>query len=156
MSDSYIRLIPTDRDWQPEPAAATAAAAYVAELLSGSGGDVERVENQFYERVTLIDAGMYTTRITCPRCAGSIAMDWLGDLVRQNGGVSFEHLDVRVPCCKAVVELDGLHYDEPIGFARFEISAMNPTRAQGELDAGELARVAGLLGHSVAQIVAHY
>ncbi|MGI5238680.1 hypothetical protein [Dactylosporangium sp. CA-139066] len=156
MSDSYIRLIPTDRDWQPEPAAAAAAAAYVAELLSGSGDDVERVENQFYERVTLIDAGMYTTRITCPRCAGNIAMDWLGALVRQNGGASFERLDVRVPCCNAVVELDGLHYDEPLGFARFEISAMNPTQAQGELDAGELARVTDLLGHPVAQIVAHY
>lgn len=156
MSDSHVRLIPTDRDWQPEPAAAAAATAYVAELLLGSGDDVERVVNQFYERVTLIDAGMYTTRITCPRCAANIAMDWLGDLVRQNGGMSFEHVDVRVPCCNAVVELDGLQYDEPIGFARFEISAMNPTRAQGELDAGELARVTDLLGHPVAQIVAHY
>jgi hypothetical protein len=156
VSDTYIRLVPTDRDWQPEPAAAAAVAAYVAELLSGSGDDVERVEDQFYEWVTLIDAGMYTTRITCSSCAGNIAMDWLGDLVRQNGGVSFQHLDVRVPCCSAVVELDGLHYDEPIGFARFEISAMNPTRAQGELDASELARVADLLGHPVAQIVAHY
>lgn len=48
MSDSYIRLIPTDRDWQPKPAAAAAAAAYMAELLSGSRDDVERVENQFY------------------------------------------------------------------------------------------------------------
>lgn len=97
---------------------------------------------------------MYATRITCSRCACNIAMDWLGDLVRQNGGVSFEHVDVRVPCCNAVVELDGLHYDEPIGFARFDISAMNPTRAQSELDAGELARVTDLLGHPVAQIVA--
>jgi hypothetical protein len=81
-------------------------------------------------------------------------MGWLGDLVRQNGCVSFDHLDVTVPCCRTVIELDNLHYEEPIGFARFEISAMNPTRARDELDAGELARVADLLGHPVAQILA--
>lgn len=125
-------------------------------LLSGPGDAVERVENRFYHRVTLIDAGMYTTRIICPCCDGDIAMDWLGSLVRQNGGVSFDHLDVTVPCCRAVIELDSLRYEEPIGFARFEISAMNPTQARDELDAGELARVADLLGHPVAQIIAHY
>ncbi|WP_155373911.1 hypothetical protein [Catellatospora vulcania] len=44
----------------------------------------------------------------------------------------------------------------PVGFARFEVSAMNPTRAKYELDAAELAEVAGLLGHPVKQILAHY
>lgn len=156
MSDRYIRLVPTDRDWQPTPAAAASAAAYVAGLLSGPGDAVDRVAGTFHDRVTLIDAGMYTTRITCPRCGGDIAMDWLGEVVRRNGGLSFDHLDVTVPCCGAVVELDRLRYEEPIGFARFELSAMNPTRAREELDAGELARVAALLGHPVAQILAHY
>ena len=33
---------------------------------------------------------------------------------------------------------------------------MNPTRAKYELDAEELAKVAALLGHLVAQILAHY
>ncbi|MEV4508313.1 hypothetical protein AB0K00_05075 [Dactylosporangium sp. NPDC049525] len=156
MSDTYIRLIPTDRDWQPTPTAAASVAAYVTSVLSGPGDAVERVEGTFYDRVTLIDAGMYTTRITCPHCDGDIAMDWLGDLVRQNGSLSFDHLDVTVPCCRAAIELDSLHYEEPIGFARFELSAMNPTRPQEELDAVELARVADLLGHSVTQILAHY
>jgi hypothetical protein len=55
-----------------------------------------------------------------------------------------------------VVTLHSLRYEEPIGFARFEVSAMNPTRANYELDAKELARVADLLGHPVAQILAHY
>jgi hypothetical protein len=156
VGDSFIRLIPTGRDWQPAPAASASASAYVAGLFSGPGDDVERVEEKFYDRVTLIDAGEYTTRIGCPRCAGEVAMDWLGDVVRRNGGMSFDCLDLTVPCCGAVVELDSLRYEDPIGFARFEISAMNPTRANGDLDADELARVADLLGHPVTQILAHY
>ncbi|MCP3785350.1 hypothetical protein NLX85_18475 [Micromonospora sp. A3M-1-15] len=156
MSDGYIRLIPTDRDWQPAPVAAASASAYVASLFSAPGDAVERVEDKFYDRVTLIDAGEYTTRITCSRCDGEVTLDWLGDLVRQNGSLSFDHLNVTVPCCGAVIELDSLRYEEPIGFARFEISAMNPTRAKYELEANELARVADLLGHPVAQILAHY
>ncbi|GAA1250409.1 hypothetical protein [Oryzihumus leptocrescens] len=156
MSDSYIRLIPTNPDWQPTHEAAAAAAAYVASLFSGSGGDVEEVEYEFYDRMTLIDAGENTSQITCARCSRDIGLNWLGDLVRENGGPSFEHLDATVPCCAAVVPLNRLHYDWPIGFARFEVSAMNPTRAQYELDTVELARLAELLGHPVAQILAHY
>ncbi|MFF4811215.1 hypothetical protein ACFY03_23695 [Micromonospora chersina] len=155
MSDHYIRLVPTDPSWQPEPEAAAAVVAYVASLFSGPGDAVDEVKQTSYDRVTLIDAGMDTERITCPRCAGDISMHWLGDLVRENG-TSFDHLDVAVPCCGAVVELNTLHYEDPIGFARFEVSALNATRARYELDTNELARVADLLGHPVAQILAHY
>ncbi|MCP3782439.1 hypothetical protein NLX85_03540 [Micromonospora sp. A3M-1-15] len=155
MSDDYIRLVPTDPNWQPDPEAAAAVVAYVASLFSGPGDAVDEVKQTFYDRVTLIDAGMYTERITCPRCVGVISLDWLGDLVRENG-MGFDHLDVAVPCCGAVVGLHTLHYEEPIGFARFEVSALNATRAGYELDPNELARVADLLGHPVAQILAHY
>lgn len=44
----------------------------------------------------------------------------------------------------------------PVGFARFEIAALNGTRAEYELNADELMRVGALLGHPVRQILAHY
>ncbi|MEV4545167.1 hypothetical protein [Micromonospora echinaurantiaca] len=156
MSDSYIRLIPDDQRWQPTVVAAASAAAYVTELFSGQDDAVERVEVKFYDRVTLIDAGEYTTRIACSRCEADISLEWLGDVVRKNGGESFDSLGVLVPCCGAAVELDSFYYEEPIGFARFEVSVMNPTRARFELDRTELARVARLLGHPVVQVLAHY
>jgi hypothetical protein len=146
---------PRIRTGSRTPEATAAAVAYVASLFSGPGDAVDEVEPIFYDRVTVIDAGMYTERITCPRCAGAISMDWLGDLVRENG-MGLDHLDVAVPCCGAVVGLNTLHYEEPIGFARFEVSALNATRAKYELDPDELARAAALLGHPVAQILAHY
>lgn len=155
VSDGYIRLIPTDREWQPTPEGAAAATAYVARLFSGPEDDVEEVEHEFYDRVTLIDAGENTTRISCSSCDGDLDVEWLNDLIEENGE-SLDSMDVSVPCCGAVVSLDSLRYDWPVGFARFEVSAMNPTRAKYELDAEELADVAALLGHPVAQILAHY
>jgi hypothetical protein len=156
VSDSYIRLIPTDKRWQPAPENAAAATSYVAGLFSAScKDDVEEVEHEFYDQITLIDAGENTTRIACSNCAGDIEVHWFFDLVQENGA-GFNSLDVRVPCCGAIVALDSLHYDWPVGFARFEVCAMNPTRAKYELDAAELASVAALLGHPVTQILAHY
>ncbi|MEU8211726.1 hypothetical protein AB0B85_21300 [Micromonospora sp. NPDC049044] len=155
MSDGYIRLVPTDPHWQPTPGAATATTAYVTRLFSGPGDDVEQVEYEFYAHVRLIDAGENFTRVTCPRCASDIDVTWLFDLIDENGG-RFDELDVTVPCCGTTVSLDALHYDWPIAFARFEVSAMNPTRAKYELDVQELAEVSAVLGHPVAQVLAHY
>jgi hypothetical protein len=59
-------------------------------------------------------------------------------------------------CCSAMVELSSLHYDWPVGFARFEVTAMNATRAEYELDDGEPAELGSILGHPVTQILAHY
>ena len=47
-------------------------------------------------------------------------------------GTSFDRLDARVPCCGAVVSLTDVHFEEPIGFARFAVSAMIATRAKEE------------------------
>jgi len=155
MSDGYIRLIPTDLNWQPTPEAAAAAVSYVVRLFSGPGDDVEHVDHKFYDQVTLIDAGENTTQITCPRCAEDIDLKWFYDLIEENSE-SFDGSDATVPCCGAVVPLDSLDYDWPVGFARFEVSAMNPTRAKYELDPQELADLAALLGHPVTQVLAHY
>jgi hypothetical protein len=155
VSDFYIRLIPADLHWQPTPDTAAAAVAYVARLFSGPGDDVESVEAEFYDQVTLIDAGENTNRITCSRCDEDIDVEWYFDLIERNGE-SFDTMDATVPCCGSVVQLDTLHYDWPVGFARFEVCAMNATRAKYQLDEDELAEVAALLGHPVVQILAHY
>lgn len=154
VSDHFIRLIPTNKHWQPSPESAEAATAYVAGLFSGPEDDVEEVEHDFYDQVTLIDAGENTTRISCSNCASDIDVQWFFELTGYGQGPC--SLDIRVPCCGAIVAIDSLRYDWPVGFARFEVSAMNPTRAKYELDAAELAEVAALLGHPVVQILAHY
>jgi hypothetical protein len=155
VSDDYIRLVPTDKWWQPNAQDVAAATTYVARLFSGPKDDVEEVEAEFYEQVTLIDAGENTTRISCSNCDRDVDVHWFFDLIEENGE-SFASLDIRVPCCSQVVALDSLRYDWPVGFARFGLCAMNPTRAKYALDDAELAEVAALLGHPVMQILAHY
>jgi hypothetical protein len=155
VSDFAIRVIPTDPRWQPTDGAAMAVAAYVTELFAGPGDDVEQVEHTFYDRVTLIDAGENTTRINCSRCDGEISIGWFSETVAADHAGS-DDLDARVPCCGAVVSLTTLRCDWPVGFARFEVAAMNATRAAYELDADEPAHAGGLLGHPVTQILAHY
>lgn len=155
VSDGYIRLIPADREWQPTQAMAAAATVYVTRLFSAPEDDVEEVKHEFYDRITVIDAGENTTQVFCSNCSVDIGVEWFFDLIEKNGE-SFDSLDVTVPCCGAVVSLDSLRYDWPVGFARFEVCAMNPTRAKYELDAEELRELAALLGHPIAQILAHY
>ncbi len=47
MSDDYIRLVTTDPNWQPEPAAAAAVVVYVASLFSGPVDAVDEVKQTF-------------------------------------------------------------------------------------------------------------
>ena len=51
----------------------------MTDLFAGPGDDVWAVEAHFYDHRTVIDAGVYLERITCPRCGADIALDWLGD-----------------------------------------------------------------------------
>ncbi|MFF5218544.1 hypothetical protein [Micromonospora sp. NPDC000442] len=49
-----------------------------------------------------------------------------------------------------------LRFEGAVGFAQFEVSAMNWTRHVWDLSDEELAAVGKILGHPVTQIHAHY
>lgn len=152
MSDTHFRLIPADPHWQPDPAAAEAATAFVTGLFSGPQDEAEHIEALFHDRIELIDAGEYAADTVCPRCGRTTSIDWLYDLTRR----SFDPRDVTVPCCGARLPVDDLGTDSPIGFARFVIDVLNPVRLRNELDPSELDQLGTILGHPVRQIIAHY
>jgi hypothetical protein len=162
MSDLYIRVIPTDPEWQPTAEAAARAVEYVAGLFAGPGDHVEAVEPVFYERITLIDGGEYTQDVFCPRCDAAIGLDWFWNLLRvRNGGrmvgePTIGDLGVIVPCCGTALTLPELHFEAPVGFARFEVSAMNWTRSVWELNDEELTTAGDILGHPVMQVHSLY
>src|SRR6266496_2196973 len=119
MSDFYVSVIPTDVKWQPTRQAAVEAEAYVRRVFVDPDG-MQEVTVEFYERITVVDAGENTQRITCPHCDQDVPLDWYSDLIEQTEG-EFDTLEVGVPCCDSVVALDTLGFDWPSGFARFEI-----------------------------------
>lgn len=124
VSDDYIRLIPADKNWQPTPEAAASAEAYVASLCSGPDDDVWEVSSEFYDQVALIDAGGLTTQVTCPLCGGDVTGWGFGLLAEHRENIGTR--DVTIPCCGVTVPPDTLRYDAPVGFARFQVRAMNP------------------------------
>jgi hypothetical protein len=162
MSDSYIRVIPTDPAWQPTADAAEAAVEYVAGLFAGPGDDVETVEATFHERITLIDAGEYMEDVFCPRCETSLGLDWFWGVLRARTGgrmvdiPTAEDLSVTVPCCGSALTLPGLRFEAPVGFARFEVCAVNGYRDTGDLSDDELSTAGAALGHAVIQIHTRY
>jgi len=155
VSDDFIRLIPMDAAWQPPRLSADAATSYVSDLFAGSGRSVDEVTSEYFDTVTLIDAGVNTSKAKCHLCNQSIDLDWVFEVINELDA-SLANLDVVSPCCGAVVSLNDLDYDWPMGFARFEITVMNGSRPKYELDAEELGQVALLLGHPVRQVLAHY
>ncbi|GHJ48343.1 hypothetical protein Cs7R123_56850 [Catellatospora sp. TT07R-123] len=161
MSDLYIRVIPTDPQWQPTAEAADRATEYVAGLFSGPGDDVESVKPVFYEHIMLIDGGEYMEDLFCPRCDAAIGLDWFWKLGGEDSsrwltGLTIGDLDVTVPCCGSPLMLPELRFEAPIGFARFEVRAMNWTRHAWDLSDEELATAGAILGHAVTQVHTHY
>jgi hypothetical protein len=154
MSDFYISVIPTDVNWQPTTEAAQQAEAFVRAAFPDPDGMQQDITVEFHDHITAIDAGQSLHRITCPRCAQEISVDWYADLLEQTEG-EFDTLDVTVPCCHTALTLDTLTYDWPCGFARFEIAVANPVRPNYEFTTDELATLATILGHPVRQILAH-
>jgi hypothetical protein len=155
MSEFFASLIPTDPSWQPVVAAAAAAKAYVRQIFPDPDAVSQEITVRFYDHVTIVDAGEYLERITCPACAADIPLAWLGELVEEHGVAGFTDLSAAVPCCGRRLGLDTLGYDLPCGFARFEIAVRDPARVEDGFSPREQEVVAGLLGHPVRQILAH-
>ncbi|MFJ9839750.1 hypothetical protein ACIRYZ_04655 [Kitasatospora sp. NPDC101155] len=151
MSDDVLSVIPTDPQWQPEPAAAERAVAVVAELLRED--DDAEVEVSWHERTSVVDCGENLERIGCPQCGGTPGLDWWGSLLEERAEAGVATLAVTVPCCGADTTLDALEYDWPCGFARFEIEVWNPECVW--FAAPELTAIGVALGHPVRQVRAH-
>ncbi|MEV6930540.1 hypothetical protein AB0M46_39485 [Dactylosporangium sp. NPDC051485] len=65
-------------------------------------------------------------------------------------------MNVVVPCCGTTLTLPELRFEATVGFARFEVSAMNWSRSAWELCDEELAAAGDILGHPVTQIHTQY
>jgi hypothetical protein len=149
VSDGWIRIIPTDPDWQPSAEAAAAAAALAGSVYES----LDEVEVRFHEGVAVIDSGVNTAHLVCPRCGATTDIAWLLDdvdglLVRRETG--------PLPCCGETVPISELLFDWPMGFAAFEVGLLNPVRSNYELTSLELEEIGGVLGHPVKQVLAHY
>ena len=125
------RIIPTDPFWLPSP-----------DAFDAIGSALRR-----HPSIAFIDPGAPFTAIGCPACGAAIAEGWWRERLAAGYDAereAYEVLTVAPPCCERLVSLNDLAYEPPAGFARVEVVA----------GAGDLARVAAVLGHPVRAISA--
>jgi hypothetical protein len=151
MSDTWIRFIPTDREFVP-PAESQACAL---QLLRGFALGADDVEATTSEEIQFIDCGGNWVGVACPVC-GADAESWFADALSQAFELSrFRDLSTVTPCCRADVLLDELKFGWPVGFARFVLEAKNPRLASGEWRESEHLALEKALGSSLRIIWRH-
>jgi hypothetical protein len=127
VSDSILRIHATDPEYQPDEHAAARARDAADSLFPGA----DQIDIEIYAQVTLIDCGEHLDPITCPRCGATISYEWWAERLDELAeGEGWELADVdaplNTPCCQRDVTLRTLHYDWPVGFARFTVDIWNP------------------------------
>jgi len=145
MSDSYLILIPTDPNWQPEAEAAQKAGAVVAELAP----EAEDIEAFAMDEIEFFDAGENFESAKCPHCGADLT-EWWPDAMDRANELAFGDLSATMPCCGRPASLNDLVYEMPQGFAQFAISVTEP--GIETLDGEALRRLGETLGHPVRAI----
>src|SRR5207244_404446 len=105
------------------------------------------------DEVVFVDAGGNWEGVRCPVCDADLE-EWWADAVDKSYQTHFQHLDVVLPCCGAVISLNDLKYPWAVGFARFVLSARDPDIP--ELPREGVAALEKVLGCGVRAIWVHY
>ncbi|OZG71835.1 hypothetical protein BTA51_19635 [Hahella sp. CCB-MM4] len=162
MSDNYLKLIPTDSQFVPDESTYHDAIACL-EKLTPHG---EKVRLEVYSHLTFIDQGQNFEEIICPTCkavlrdnidlAGKTDCQKVFDQIGvQIENETLENSGIKMPCCNSEVKATDLIFNWPAGFARFELSVLNPGIA-GSLSDGDVSQLSRILGCKLMQIWAHY
>jgi hypothetical protein len=120
----YIRLIPEDPFVELTAQACLKAAAYLR-ALAPQAAKVQVIQ---HEQLQLIDNGSNFESVSCPSCAQQLTVpQWqkLMDADYQSG--CFQLALYALPCCAARHTVHQLHYDRPMGIARYCIEAEEPS-----------------------------
>lgn len=150
MSDSILRIIPSDPALVPDIGAQQSAATHARQAFPKADEVTVRVEDD----VTFVDAGGNFETVSCQACGAELDQEWWADVMDRAAAGSFVDLAVTVPCCGAATSLNDLRYEMPQGFARLIIEVMNPNAADAPPGVETLLRDA--LGCEPRFVWAHY
>jgi hypothetical protein len=148
MSDDWLRLIPTEPEYQPT----TAAAERARELLVTFVPDARQVAVAFKPTVQFFHPGLNWSGVRCSAC-GADAQNWWEPAMTAAAEHAFSNLRVKAACCATELSLNDLCYPWAAGFARFVIEMMNPNISA--LTADELELLGVTLGCELRTIWVH-
>lgn len=121
MSTIYLRLIPQSPTFVPTPHARWQAKELFERMIDGA----DELDATVTEDVQFVDAGGNLHLIACPKCGHNLD-DWWTEAATAAYENRFRDLNVELPCCGATCSLNDLHYELPVGFARFVLEARDP------------------------------
>jgi hypothetical protein len=151
MSDTWLRFIPTQREYVPSVIAQERA----VDLLRTFVPNADAVEVTLSGEIEFIDCGSNWSGVVCSAC-GLDAEPWFGDaLTRAHEQSAFRDLDTIAPCCGAAISLDKLNFGWPVGFARFVLEARNPGLGTSELSPSQYKTLEQVLGCSLGVVWRH-
>ena len=124
MSDTNTFIIPVEPGFVPGKKAAAGAVALLRKLAP-KADEIEAVTD---EQVTFRSCGESFDAVRCPACRTEIDVDtwheWMDADHADDAG--FRLRPIAMPCCKRSFTLADLAYEEPQGFSRFALRALNP------------------------------
>jgi hypothetical protein len=159
MSDSYLRIFPTDPRFIPSDAATRAALC----ILKPAVPEADGIEVETYKHPAFIDQGENLEAIICSACgvrmklaaASDGVRAWWHNIANSLPGQNAAAIQVTMPCCGAIVPFAALTFHWPAGVASFELSIQNPNLC-GPIPPEVMQQLEAALGCSLRQIMAHY
>jgi hypothetical protein len=138
MSDTFLRIIPTNPSYVPDEIRQGKARNILQKLF-----DREDAEFETTAEVEFVDQGQNFESVHCNRCGQEIGPEDWQNAMNASYETKFENLIFRTPCCCTETSLNDLDYRWPAGFSRFSISIQNPQTVIDELTIKELENAIG-------------
>jgi hypothetical protein len=150
MSDNYLRLIPEEPEFVPDPKASVQAVLTLQSLAPLA----EEIKASITETIRFINQGSNFEKVLCPKC-GAELNEWWKKEMNKAWKDCFANLLTNTPCCGTTLSLNDLEYQWPAGFSRYVLEARNPSLGRG-LEPAQVAQLESILGCRLRQVLAHY
>lgn len=134
-------LIPTEPSWQPELVDAASARELAEDLLAPEGPTTA----DFCDEVEALLAD--DLAVFCPNCERQADQAWWEESLADAEALNYRALAVMLPCCGKRGDLNQLDFRPASGFARFKITAHDPTDEMPGPE--EIATIAAALEHPI-------
>ena len=146
MSTVLLHLIPRDHLFVPTIASAESARTELQTLMSG-----DEATSTVNDRVMYFSTLEGDHSISCPYCNQLLDDQWFGEQMEAADQTEFVDLSTVTPCCGRTTSLNDLTFSPDEGFARYELSVWNVSRA---LEDEEITALERTLGTSLRQVLA--
>lgn len=145
MSDSFLKLIPSDPAYVPEQIRHEATLG----ILRSYFPQADEISIEVNDRIKFIDQGSNFERVICPLCNTELAIPLWQDMMDTAYKTQFSDLVVKMPCCGQACSLNDLRYEWPAGFAKFVLEVMNPN---SDLTAAQIHHLELVLGCALRKL----